>query len=242
MLDAQPHVLALGKIHGIGCLTPLPHRSPGDRSRNIQVPEQLLRRPHGYRFLFLQLAPGAQEQLWIRDDTFSYGGEPIAPGRIKDAHFMGAELTVGNLLGKAFAVIPFGARHRHQVLHGRVRSDLPSTNLFLDGLGQLSNQCQPARDPRHAPVEAAREIIKAEPKAAMQLGQKPALLKRGFSFRCAQGSIQYQCLGFIHVPDCGAHCVLAQAAQRPNPLIAVDDQETVGFLGQRNDHDRNLLA
>ena len=111
-LDARPHVLALGKIHGIACLTPLPHRSPGDRSRNIQVPEQLFRRPHGYRFLFFQLAPGAEEQLWVFNDSLSYRRKSSTPSRIEFAHLVSGELVPGNRLRETFAVVAFGARHR----------------------------------------------------------------------------------------------------------------------------------
>ncbi len=77
----------------------------------------------------------------------------------------------GDRLGETFAVVAVGARHRHQILHGRVRADLPSTNSLLDGLGQLADERQPPRNPRHASIEPAREIIKAEPKPAVQLGK-----------------------------------------------------------------------
>jgi len=81
-LEAQPHVLALGKIHRSGRFTPLPHGAPGDRSGNIQVAQQLLGCPNGNRFLFLKLAPGTEEQLRVCNHPLSDGRKSSAPGRI----------------------------------------------------------------------------------------------------------------------------------------------------------------
>ena len=74
---------------------------------------------------------------------------------------------VGNLLGKALAIVSFGARQGHQILHGRMRSDFSEPHVLLDRLGQLAYQRQPARDPRHAPIETPGEIVQAQTKAAM---------------------------------------------------------------------------
>ena len=131
-MHAQPHVLALGKIHRIGRLTPLPRGSPGDRSGDIQVSEQLFRHPHGNRFLFLELAAGTEEQLWVFNHPLSYGRKSSTPGRVEFAHLVSGELVPGNRLRETFAVVAFGARHRDQILHGRVRSDLSLTNSLLD--------------------------------------------------------------------------------------------------------------
>ena len=122
----------------------MPRGTPRHRSDDVQVAHQLLGRPHGDGFLVLDLAPGTQEQLRILDEVFSYRGRPIAPGRVEQSHFVGAELMPGNLLGEAFAVIPLGARHRHQILHGRVGSNLSAADLLLDRLGQLLHQGQAA--------------------------------------------------------------------------------------------------
>ena len=241
-MHAQPHVLALGKIHRIGRLTPLPHGSPRDHSGNLQVPEQLLSSPHGNGFVFLQLAPGTEEKLRILNEAFSYRGWPIAPSPIEHAHFVGAELIPGNLLGEAFAVVPLGPRHRYQILHGRVGANLSAADLPLNRLRQLLHERQAARDPGHAPVEPSSKIVQAESKAAMKLGKQPSLFKRCLSFGAAQGPVQHKCLGFVHVPNRSSHRVVPKALQRPYPLVAVDNQESVGLFSQRNDHDRNLLA
>jgi len=148
---------------------------------------------------------------------------------------------VSNLYGEAFTVIPVGARYRRQVLHGRVRSDFPKPYELLDGLGQLAHQSQTARNPRHAPVKPPRKIFQAETEAAMQLGQQPALFERRFSFRRALGPVQDQGCGFVHVPNRGAHRIVPEALQSPDPLVTVDDQEPVWLFRQANDDNGHLL-
>ncbi len=38
---------------------------------------------------------------------------------------------VGNGFGEALAVVSFGARHRHQVLHGRMGADFAEPHVLL---------------------------------------------------------------------------------------------------------------
>ena len=242
MLQAKRGVLTLGGIHRADRFTPLPRGAPRHRSNDVQVADQLLGRLHGDGILLLDLAPGAQEQFRICDETFPNRRRPVAPGRIEHAHFLGAELIPGNLTGEAFAVIPLGARHWHQILHGGVGPDFSAADLLLDRLGQLTNQRQAARDPRHAPVEAPGEIIQTESQTAMQLNQQPSLFERRFSLGRTQGPVQYQSLGLVHVPDCRAHRVLTETLQCSQPLVAIDDQESVGCAGQGDHYDGNLLA
>jgi len=147
----------------------------------------------------------------------------------------------GNLLGEALTGVAITACHRDQMLHGRVRPDLSATNLLLNRLGQLAHQRQPARNPRHTPVEPSRKFLQAESRAAVQLSQQPSLFERRFSFCGPQRPVQYQRFGFVHVPNRGPHRVLTQASERPNPLVAIDDQESVRLLRQTNDDDGNLL-
>jgi hypothetical protein len=240
-LQTHPRALALGIIHRCRRLAPLARGAPGNGSDHVQVAQQLFPGAHGNRIFLFDLAPGAQEKLRVPDDTTSHGGNSVAPGRIQDAHFPGTELTVGNLYGEAFAVIPVGARDGRQVLHGRVRSDFPEPYELLDGLWQLAYQSQAARNPRHAPVKPPRKIFQAEPEAAMQLGQQPALFERRFSFRRALGPVQYQGFSFVHVPNRGAHHIVPEALKCPDPLVAVDDQEPVRLFRKANDDYGHLL-
>jgi hypothetical protein len=140
--------------------------TPGNRSNDVQVSEQLFPGAYAFRIFFLDLAAGAQEEFGIVDHALPYEGL-ATPGGIEHADFLGRELMVGNLLGKALAIVSFGARQGHQILHGRMRSDFSEPHVLLDRLGQLAYQRQPARNPRHAPIETPGEIVQAQTKAAM---------------------------------------------------------------------------
>jgi len=132
LLQAQPRILALGAIHRAGRFTPLPRGAPRHRPDDVQVSEQLLARPHRYRLLFLDLTPGAEKKLRVVDHPLSHRRSAATPGGVKIGHFMGGELVVGDGLGETLAVFAFGARHRHQILHGGVRTDLAAADLLLD--------------------------------------------------------------------------------------------------------------
>ena len=138
-MEAQPHVLALDKIHRSGRFTPLAPGAPGDCTGDIQVAQQLLGCPNGNWVLFLQLPPSAEEKLRVCNHPLPDGRKSSAPGRIEFTHLLSGELMPGDRFGETFAVVAVGARHRYQILHGRVRADLPSPNLLLDGFGQLPN-------------------------------------------------------------------------------------------------------
>ena len=140
--------------------------TPGNRSNDVQVSEQLFPGAYAFRIFFLDLAAGAQEEFGIVDHALTYEGL-ATPGGIEQTDFLGRELMVGNLLGKALAVVSFGARQGDQILHGRMRSDLPEPYVLLHRLRQLAHQRQPARDPRHASIETPGEIVQAQTKAAM---------------------------------------------------------------------------
>lgn len=148
LLQAQPCIFPLGEVHDVSRFTPLPSCTPCHRSDNVQIADQLLGRPYGNGFLFLDFAPGAKKQLRILNDAVSYKRRTLAPSCIDLAYFPGAELIPGNLLGKAFTGVAVGACYRHQILHGGLRSDLSAANLLLDGFGQFLNQRKAARNPR----------------------------------------------------------------------------------------------
>jgi hypothetical protein len=147
----------------------------------------------------------------------------------------------GNLFGQLLAVLPPGARHRHQILHGRMGLDLSGADVPLHGLGQFAHQRKPARYPRHAAVKPAGQIVQTQSLAAMQLGQQPGLFQRRFPFRRAQRSVQYQRFGFVHVPDRGANRVPLQPLECPYPLVTVNDQKPVRFAVCGYNDDGNLL-
>jgi hypothetical protein len=114
---------------------PLSRCAPCDSPDHVQIAQQLFPCAHAYRIFVLDLTPGAQKELRIVDDAVLYIDWALAPGGVELADFLSCELMVGNLLGKALAVVSFGARHRHQVLHGRLRADLSEADVLLDRLG-----------------------------------------------------------------------------------------------------------
>jgi hypothetical protein len=221
---------------------PLSRRSPCDGSHHVQAAQQLFPDAHAFGISVLDLATGAQEQLRIVDDAVLYVDRALAPGLIDLADFASAELITGNLFGEPFAGAAVSARNRHQVLHGRMRSDFPEADVLLDRLWQLARQGQAARDPRHAPVETPGKIVQAQTQASMQLRKQPSLFERRLSFGRAQRPVQNQRFGFIHVPNRRADCVPAEPLQCSDPLIAVNDKKSIRFICQGYDYNRNLLA
>ena len=221
---------------------PLPRRPPGDSSHHIQAAQQLFACTHAFGIFVLDLATGAEEQLWIVDDAVLYVDRALAPGSIDLANFASAELITGNLFGKAFAGAAVGARNRNQVLHGRMRSDFPEADVLLDRLGQLAHQRQAARNPRHASVKTPGKIVQVQTQALVQLRKQPSLFECCLSFGRAQGPVQNQRFGFIHVPNRRAYRVASETLQCSDPLVAVNDKKSIRLFRQGNDYDRNLLS
>lgn len=83
----------------------------------------------------------------------------------------------GDRRREAYALLAFGARQWHQVLHRRVRDDMPLADVRLDRLGKRTHQTEPARDPAHAPIEAPRDDVKRQPVLLVQRAQQPRLLE-----------------------------------------------------------------
>jgi hypothetical protein len=78
------------------------------------------------------------------------------------------------------AILQALARYRHQKLQRHLRQDLALAHLLLDRFRQNLHQRQPPRDPAHATIEPARQLIQAVAEALLQLRQQPAHLQRGF--------------------------------------------------------------
>jgi len=108
----------------------LPRDTSCNRAHDIEVAEQLFSGAHAFGIFFFDFATGAQEQFGIIDDALA-NQRLTAPGGVQHPYFLSRELMVGNLLGKTFTVIRLGARHRDQVLHGRVGANFPKTHVLL---------------------------------------------------------------------------------------------------------------
>lgn len=152
------------------------------------------------------------------------------------------------------AVLPVGARHRHQELHGHVRRDLAGAYLLLHAFGKQLDQGQPPRHPAHAAIEAPCQLLESITEALLEFRQQPALLQRRLALRPAQRAVQHQRLDLGHRPDHRFHRVPAQLLQCREALVAVDDQVPLRLVLDRGlvlglmlvpdlDHyDRRLLA
>jgi hypothetical protein len=147
----------------------------------------------------------------------------------------------GKPFGHALAVFQPRTRHRHQELHRNMGRDHAATYLLLHALGKLIDQCQPARYPAQAAIEAARQLVETIAEALLQFRQQPAFFQRRLVFAPTQRPIQHQGFNLAHRPDHGFHRVPAQLLQRRYPLVAIDDQVTINRADDRHHHNRCLL-
>jgi hypothetical protein len=188
------------------------------------------------------LLPGAQKQIRFGNNTLPYRDRPFPPCLIEHFHFPCGKLIPRNRLGHTFAIPPFGARHRHQILHGGSRSNVTVADLLLNRFGKFPHKSQAARYPGRTAVKTHGKFVQAEIETVMQFGEQPPLFQSGFPFGRTKRTVQDQCFSFIHVPNGGTHGIASQAFQRPDPFVSVDDDESVGFPRDGNYYDRNLLA
>jgi hypothetical protein len=105
-----------------------PACSPQDRQHHIQIPFHL-----GYgRQPFLRGdALGLQEQLRLREQARPHRGACLPPGHIELARCAATQPQLHDLLGQTHAVLAMSARHRHQVLHGHLRTQRTAAYMLL---------------------------------------------------------------------------------------------------------------
>lgn len=219
-----------------------PQRAPRHGSEQIQLLEQLLRgRDQRSRRLALHLPPRLEKQERLGQHARAQGHRALPPSRVELPDFLGAQLVAGNGRAEGRTSLRVGSRHRQEVLHGRVRPDLASSDVLLNERRELLHQTQPPRNPAQTAVEAPGQRFQVQTKTAMQLGEKPALLQRRLRLRLAQRAVEHQGLRFVHRPDRGLDGVATQPSQSTHPLVPVDHHEAVR-LARRHHHDRDLLA
>lgn len=147
----------------------------------------------------------------------------------------------GKHIGHALAVFEIGARHRRQVFHSGMSRYLTAADLLLYRFRKLFHQSQPPRDPAHAAIKAARQIIEAVAKMLFQFLKQPTFFKRRRAFTETHRALQHQRISLTHRPDRRFHRVVTQLLQRRHALVAVDDQITIRIAGDPDDDDRRLL-
>ena len=239
LLEAQQGLSALGTIQRACSFLPPPQDPAGNGADDVQFAVQLFGRS---RVLLLDLLPGAQKQIRFGKNTLPYRDRPFTPCCIKHFRFPGGKLIPRNRFSHTFAITPFGARHRHQILHGGSRSNVTVADLLLNRFGKFPHKSQAARYPGRTAVKPHGKFVQAEIETAVQFGEQPSLFQSGFPFGRTKRTVQDQSFGFAHIPNRGTHGIASQPLQCPDPFVAVDDDESIGFLGYGNYYDRNLLA
>ena len=233
---------ALGTVQLACGFLPLPQDSAGNGADDVQFTIQLFGGSGRNRLLLFDLPAGAQKQIRFGQNTLPYRDRPFPPCRIEHSHLPGGELIPRNRLGHTLAITPFGARHRHQILHGGLRSNVSVADLLLNRFGKFPHESQAARYPGCTAIEAHGKFVQAEIETAMQFGEQPSLFQGGFPVGRTKRTVQDQSFGFAHIPNGGTHGIASQAFQRPDPFVSVNDDESVDLLGDGNYYDRNLLA
>jgi hypothetical protein len=211
-----------------------------DGGHHLQVAQQFCAGPGG-SFL-LRLSLGFEEQIRLIQDALADRGRTLAPRRIQLAGCTRCAVMLGEDHRHPLAILQALACHRHQKLQRHLRQDFALAHLLLNGFRQNLHQRKPPRNPAHAAVEPARQLIQAVAEALLQLGQQPAHLQCGLVFGQAQRAVQQHCRRLAHRPYHRLHRVPAQLLQRSDPLVAVDDHVTIRLAFGRHYHDGCLLS
>ncbi len=150
----------------------------------------------------LRLALRFQKQFRFAENALADYPRTFAPGGVKLRRLPGIAAVLHECRSHALTVFGADARHRHQILHGDLRSDVSFAHMPLNRFGQQLDQGQSPRYPRrlahvcpdlserqdgHAPspvvdaaVEAARQFVERVAEALFHLRQQPALFNRAF--------------------------------------------------------------
>jgi len=183
-----------------------------------------------------------EKQLGRIQNPLTHRSRRIAPGGIKLSGLTAGEPMFGKRFGHAPTVSEMDARHRRQIFHRHMRGNLSSSNALLHGFRKLLDQSQAARHPTHTAIETPRQILQAVAETFFQLGKQPALLERALLLRQPHRPVQYQRVGFAHLPNDGVYRVASQLLQGRDPLVAIDDLVPVRLIFKGDNHDRRLLS
>jgi len=145
-------------------------------------------------------------------------------------------------LGQALAVLTAGPRYGYQEFHGHLGGDRPAADLLLHPFRKQFHQRQAVRDPTHAAIKTARQLLQAVAEALLEFRQQPAFFQSAVSFRPTQRAIQQQRFRFAQRPDHGLDRVSAELFQSGDALVTVNDQVAVGLVSQRDHDDGGLLS
>lgn len=155
---------ALGTIQRAGGFLPPPQDPAGNGADDVQFAIQLFGRS---RVLLFDLPAGTQKQIRFGNNTLPYRDRPFPPCLIEHFHLPGGELIPRNRFSHTFAIPPFGARHRHQILHGGSWSNVSVADLLLNRFGKFPHKSQAARYPGRTAVKTHGKFVQAEIETAV---------------------------------------------------------------------------
>jgi hypothetical protein len=184
---------------------------------------------------------GFQKQLRLIENAQSDRRRSASPGGVQLSGFAAGEPMRRKPFGHPLAVFQTCTCHGYQELHCHVGRDRAAAHFLLHALRKLIDQRQPARYPTQTAIEAARQLVETTAEAPFQFRQQPAFFQCRLVFGPAQRSVQHQSFDLAHWPDHDLYRVPAQLLQGCNPPIAVDNQVTINFAGDRHHHNRRLL-
>jgi hypothetical protein len=169
-IDLMPRGFVLLVIQLRGCRArQSPLRAVHDRHHHLQIAQEFGAGP-GRSFL-LRLPLRFEKQLGIIQNAFADRRRTFAPCAIQLAGLACIAVMLGEDRCHPLAILEVLTRHRHQKLQGHLRQNLALAHLLLDRFRQDFHQCQPPRDPAHAAVEPARQLIQPIVEAPLQLCQ-----------------------------------------------------------------------
>jgi hypothetical protein len=151
-----------------------PMRSSGDGAEQVKIGQQRL----GGRGLGAEprrrgLFGDPEDQQRVGQHELARGVLPGEVVLIEAANLARRQAMRGNRRREADALVRLGARQRHQVLHRRMRDDVPLADVLLNRVGKRADQAEAPRHPAHTPINASGDDVECEPVLLVQRAQQP---------------------------------------------------------------------
>ena len=176
-LDLALRLLLLCGVHLRQGLVESAAGATQNGQRHLQIALNLFGRG---RFRCLRLALRFQKQFRFAENALSNYPRAFPPGGVKLRGLPRIATVFHESRGHALTVFGTNASHRHQILHGDLRSDVSFAHMALNRFRQQLDKRQSPRYPTHTAVEAARQFVKRVAEALFHLRQQPALFECAF--------------------------------------------------------------
>jgi len=128
----------------------------------------------------LRLALRFQKQFRFGENALANDPRAFAPGAVKLRRLPGIAAVLHECRSHALTVFGADASHRHQILHGDLRSDVSFADVALDRFRQQLDEGQSTRYPTDAAVETTCQFVERVAEALFHLRQQPPLFERAF--------------------------------------------------------------